>query len=190
MAQISGETNSRADGSTIRSNMEMTAAGGVDVEFEPTTGSSGTGGAGSTMDQAKDRAQEVAGQAQDRLGEVRERAGTMASDARERATEMLDQASTRLEDSGALDMVRQNALPALGVAFGIGFLLAGSSDTGGRLGKAKHQMKGAVMGSLSAALTQQVKEMMASQGGAQGIMNSIMGNQQGGGSGQGSSSAP
>lgn len=167
MERISGETNFGTEGSTIESHMEM-SAGSVETDFDPSLDATGGTGTTSRMDQAKDRARHMAGQAQERLGEVRER-----------ATDVLDQAGTRLEDSGALEIVRNNPLPALGIAFGVGFVLAGSSDTGGRMGKAKQNVKGAVLGSLSAAVSQQVKQLIDSQGGAQGLMNSLMGSQRG-----------
>lgn len=109
---------------------------------------------------------------------MRERAGEMASQAKERA----GQAMSRLEESGAMNTVRDNPLVALGVAFGVGFILAGSSGTGGQVGKAKNQLKGAVMGGLSAAVAQELRNLVGMQGGSGGpggMLGNVFG--QGGG---------
>lgn len=137
------------------------------------------------MDDAREQLGNAADQARDHMGDLRGRAEEMAGQARTRANEMLDQA----ESSEPVRMARENPLPALGIAFAAGFLLAGSSDTGGKFGKAKHQIRGAVMGGISAALAQELRGMMGmqgGQGGAGGLLDSLLGKQgsESGGGGQ------
>ncbi len=140
---------------------------------------------GGTADAARQRADEMAGQARDQVHDAadqlrdhvedaRERADELAGEARSRANELLDQA----ENSPPVRMARDNPLPALGIAFAAGFLLAGSSDSGGRFGKTKQQVRGAVMGGISAALAQEMRGMLGSQEGEGGLLDSLLGKRQ------------
>jgi ElaB/YqjD/DUF883 family membrane-anchored ribosome-binding protein len=168
------------------------------------TGSSWEPGGGSGEGGAMNRVRDAAGQARERLqdlsGSVSGRAGDMAGQAREKAGQALGRAEQVLEERGILDKVRENPLPALGVAFGVGFLLAGSGDQvqGKRsttLYKAKNQLKGAIMGGLSAAVAQEGRNLLGmaqGKGSAGGLLGMLLQNLQGGGSSGGSSgqSAP
>ncbi len=161
--------------------------------WEPSSGS-GEGG-------AMNRVRDAAGQARERLqglsGNVSERAGDMAGQAREKAGQALGRAEQVLEERGILDKVRENPLPALGVAFGVGFLLAGSGDQvqGKRstaMYKAKNQLKGAIMGGLSAAVAQEGRNLLGmaqGKGNAGGLLGMLLQNLQGGGSSGGTSGA-
>lgn len=65
-----------------------------------------------------------------------------------------------IEDRSTLDTVRDNPLVALGIAFGVGFALAGSSGTGGQPRKATNQLKGAMIGGLSAAVARELRGLI------------------------------
>lgn len=159
---------------------------------------SGTGG-GSQQGGAMGKVRDVAGQARDRLqgmaGDLPNRVGDVTGQARQKAGEALGRAEQVLEERGVLDRVRENPLPALGIAFGLGFLLAGSGDDsgkrggargrGGMLHDAKTQLKGAIMGGLSAAVAQEGRNLLGmaqGKGNQGGILGSLLENLQGGGS--------
>lgn len=142
--------------------------------------------AGEMADQARDQVHHAADEARDRLADAKGRAEELVGQARSRAGDLLEQA----EDSAPVRMARDNPLPALGIAFAAGFLLAGSSDTGGRFGRAKQQIRGAVMGGVSAALAQEVRGMLGMQDGeGGGLLDSLMGDSRSGGGGRASSRA-
>jgi ElaB/YqjD/DUF883 family membrane-anchored ribosome-binding protein len=113
----------------------------------------------------------------DRSGDLRERVGGAAHRARDRAGQFFDEAEERIGDhSGVLTTARHNPLAALGIAFAVGFLLAGDSDEPERhpsLAKAKNQVKGAIMGGISAAISQQLRTFIEEQGGIGTLLASL-----------------
>lgn len=114
-------------------------------------------------DEVKHRADEVRGRAQDRMEDARDEVERMAGKAKSRANEMLD-------ETGARRRIDDHPMLALGAAFGIGFLLAGSSeDKGGMRGKVRSQLRAAIMGGMSAAAAQQARSMFGMDGGAGGL---------------------
>lgn len=142
---------------------------GMSGKFDADTGShgsraqSGTGG-------VRDRAERVVSGARARGDEFRDRAGAAAKRARNRADHLVDEAEERLERTGALNTARDNPVAVLGVAFALGFLLAGDGDDDDQprhpaLSKAKNQVKGAIMGGISAAISQQLRTFIEEQGG-------------------------
>lgn len=118
----------------------------------------------------RDRAAGAYEAARERGGEMRGRIGNAAHRARDRAEDIFDDAEIAIEErTGALTTVRRNPVAALGIAFALGFLLAGDSEeTEVRhptVAKAKNQIKGAIMGGISAALSQQLRTFIEEQGG-------------------------
>lgn len=94
------------------------------------------------------------------------RARDFASQARSRAADALDRASSEFEErTGLFRVLRDHPLAAVGVAFAVGFLAAGRSDSAGRYGKAKQQLRGAIIGAISAAVAQETRNMAGIFGG-------------------------
>ncbi|HEX6908841.1 MAG TPA: hypothetical protein VF142_00520 [Longimicrobium sp.] len=121
------------------------------------------------------RASEATSGVRDRLGGVRERA------------------NTALESRGILDRLRDNPLPVLGVAFALGFVLAGSDEDDDegrpttRASRARRELRNALMAGVSAGVAQGARGFLnqaGSQGG--GFINGLLENLLGG-TGEGSS---
>lgn len=131
---------------------------------------------GGMADSVKDlggRASDLAGQAASKLSDV---AGT----ARERLSPALGRAETLLDRAGVIERVRQNPLPALGIAFGVGFILAGSGERSAPVKWARKEVRGAVLGGLTAALAREARSYITGAGG--GMLENLMERVQGGGS--------
>lgn len=205
-----GTTRSMANaGETTPAMGDMspgTAEVRTDLRVERDTGyeaiaASGTAGSRSMQQEAKDRMRQATEQAQNAANQAQQKAREMASQAQGKVNETLDRAESRLEQMGVMDTIRNNPLPALGIAFGIGFLLAGSGDEeeeqqeprrrqkrqrgggGGVMQSAKSQLKGALMGGLSAAVAQEGKNLMGmaqGKGNQGGILGSLFENMAGG----------
>jgi hypothetical protein len=94
------------------------------------------------------------------------RARDLAEDARERARGAFSRTTSALEDraGGALALAREHPLATVGVAFAVGFMVAGTSDSGGRFGKAKQQLRGAIIGAISAAVAQEARSFAEGSG--------------------------
>jgi ElaB/YqjD/DUF883 family membrane-anchored ribosome-binding protein len=173
----------------VHTELSMGRGTGSDRGYSAIAANTGTG-EGGLQEKALNRVRGVAGQVRDRVQDV-------PGQARERMGQAMDRAESLLEERGVLNKVRENPLPALGIAFGLGFLLAGSDDEsrekrGGTMSKAKHQLRGAIIGGLSAAVAQEARNLlgMAQGKGSQGgMLGSLFESLQGGGSGgQGGSS--
>jgi hypothetical protein len=130
---------------------------------------------GGMADSVKDlggRASDLAGQAASKLSDV---AGT----ARERLSPALDRAETLLDRAGVIERARQNPLPALGIAFGLGFVLAGSGERAAPVKWARKELRGAVLGGLAAALAREARGYVTGAGG--GMLGNLIERAQGGG---------
>lgn len=125
-------------------------------------------------DTVKDRAGNLGERARQVAGSVGERAGGVASQARG----LVDRAQTQLENRGILEKVRDNPLPALGVAFAVGFLLAGNDDRGRdtRSSRARRELRNALVAGLSAGAAQGARSFLRQAGAPDGVINSLLEN--------------
>jgi hypothetical protein len=123
---------------------------------------------GGAADTVRDQASHLGSRASELAGTARERAGEFATQAREGVGGALTGAETWLENTGMLERVRRNPLPALGVAFGIGFVLAARSNSAIRgnpnISRAAGQLRGAVMAGVSAAVAREAKHLLDTLG--------------------------
>ncbi|HYH81090.1 MAG TPA: hypothetical protein VEX86_14910 [Longimicrobium sp.] len=137
-------------------------------------------------DRAAGRVKDVAGtvaetagdlgnRARSLAGDVAERAGDFASRARDRVGAVAERATEELEDRGWLARMRENPLPALGVAFAAGFLLAGGGR-GGRGSRVRGELRSAVTAGLSAGLAQGARAFLRNAGAEDGVINSLLEN--------------
>lgn len=113
------------------------------------------------------------------------RAGDAASAARERVSGLRERTNRVLEKRGVVDRLRENPLPVLGIAFAIGFLVAGSDDrhSDSRAARARRELRGALMAGLSAGIAQGVRSFLdetGNEGG--GFVSSLLDNLAGEGS--------
>lgn len=131
-------------------------------------------GAAEFTRRVRDRAEEAFDSARTRTGELRDRVGGAAHRARRQAEYLFDEAEDTLENrTGMLGIAQSRPVAALGIAFAIGFMLAGDNEEPERptsLSKARNQIKGAIMGGISAALSQQLRTFIEEQGGIGAIL--------------------
>ena len=201
-----GRDHSGLEAGTSRSMSMGDAPGSADVHagiaFNANAGAD-EGLRERTVNRVKDVAGDVADaagglgeRARSVAGDVADRAGDLASRARDRVSGLADQAQSALEERGWLDRLRENPLPALGVAFAAGFLLAGggtgtggevemgtgTGSTGGARGlrggatRVRGELRGALAAGLSAGLAQGARAFLRNVGAEDGVINSIVQN--------------
>jgi hypothetical protein len=110
------------------------------------------------------------------------RASEATSGARERLSGLRERTNSTLENRGLLDRLRENPLPLLGVAFALGFVLAGGDDADDleqptRGSRARRELRGALMAGVSAGIAQGARGFLnqaGSQGG--GFVNGLLDN--------------
>ena len=102
-------------------------------------------------------------------GEVHDRGGGRSTRAREavfrargQAGDFLTRAANAVEErTGLIGKARDNPLAAIGIAFAVGFLVAGRSETSSRFSKTKQQLRGAIIGAVSAAVAEEARNFMS-----------------------------
>lgn len=119
----------------------------------------------------------------DRVGDV---AGTVGSKASGAASTVRERANTLMEQRGILDRLRENPLPLLGVAFAIGFVIAGNDDDDrddrpSRGSAARRELRGALMAGVSAGIAQGARGFLSQTGNqGSGFLNELLENVLGG----------
>jgi len=113
-------------------------------------------------------------------GNVGEKAGDLASQARSRVSGLTDRATTALDERGMLGKLRENPLPALGIAFAVGFLLAGggrgSAAPGSKSARARSELRNALMAGVTAGLGQGARSFLRNLGAEDSVVNDVMQN--------------
>ena len=130
-----------------------------------------------TRERVTAKARDVAGTVKERASELGERARSATSGVASQARGLADRAQSELQNRGVLEKIRDNPLPALGIAFAVGFLLSGSSDRGtGKASRAKRELRNALVAGLSTGLAQGARGFLRQAGAPDGVINSLMEN--------------
>jgi hypothetical protein len=111
--------------------------------------------------------------------ELGHRASDAASAARERVSGLRDRTNRVLERRGVVERLRENPLPVLGVAFAIGFLLAGGDDRNSstRAARARRELRSALVAGLSAGIAQGARSFLNEAGSeGSGFLSSLIDN--------------
>jgi ElaB/YqjD/DUF883 family membrane-anchored ribosome-binding protein len=138
--------------------------------------------------ETREKAEGLGARARHLAEELGSRATGAASTARERVTDLRDRTNRTLERRGIVDRIRENPLPVLGVAFAIGFILAGDEDRGSRTrgARARRELRNALMAGLSAGIAQGARAFF-SEAGSEGssfvssLLDNLTGESGGGG---------
>jgi hypothetical protein len=128
---------------------------------------------------AREHADTLTERARHAAEELGHQAGDVASAARDRLGDLRERANDLLERRGIIDRMRENPLPVIGVAFALGFLLAGNDGRGtsSRGARARRELRNALAAGLSAGLAQGARSFFneaGSEGG--GFVNSLLEN--------------
>ncbi len=111
---------------------------------------------------------------------VRDQASGAASAARGRLGALSERASSALEGRGVIARLQENPLPALGVAFAVGFLVAGGTNASTRpnspAARARQELRGALMAGLSSGVSQGARGFLDTAGRPEGFANSFLRN--------------
>lgn len=152
-----------------------------------------SGSASGQQGGVRDKVSGAADAVRDRAGAVGERASGAASGAKGRLGALSERANSALEGRGVLSRLQENPLPALGVAFAAGFLLAGGTNASARpnspAARARQELRNALMSGASAGLAQGARGFLDTAGRPEGFANTflrnLLGNVLGGGEGGG-----
>lgn len=128
----------------------------------------------------RDKVSGAADAVRDRAGEVGERASGAASGAKGRLGALSERANSALGGTGVLSRLQENPLPALGVAFAAGFLLAGGTNASSRpnspAARARQELRNALMSGASAGLAQGARGFLDTAGRPEGFANTFLRN--------------
>jgi ElaB/YqjD/DUF883 family membrane-anchored ribosome-binding protein len=131
-------------------------------------------------DTVTDAAGNLGEKARSVAGNVGEKAGDLASQARSRVSGLSERATTALDERGMLGKLRENPLPALGIAFAVGFLLAGggrgSAAPGSKSARARSELRNALMAGVTAGLGQGARSFLRNLGAEDSVVNDVMQN--------------
>lgn len=171
----------------VHSGLHSGATGGGDpygglgfATPAPTAGS-----AGRSAEPEGGDPENLLGRARHLAEDLGHRAGDAASAARERVSGLRETTNRVLEKRGVIDRLRENPLPVLGIAFAIGFLVAGADDRNAntRAARARRELRSALMGGLSAGIAQGVRSFLNETGNeGSGFVASLLDNLSGEGS--------
>jgi hypothetical protein len=140
-------------------------------------------------DDAAERPEKLGERARHLAGDLGHRASDAAATARERVSGLRERANRVLERRGVVERLRENPLPVLGVAFAIGFLLAGGDDRNSntRTARARRELRSALVAGLSAGIAQGARSFLNEAGSeGSGFLSSLIDNLAGESGGRGS----
>lgn len=140
--------------------------------FEDPLGS-GAGGGSRPYESARHTFDDL----RDRASDLGDRTSEWASRTRRKLDDTLHTVEDRLhlDESGIVQTIRENPILAAGMAFGVGFLLAGGprASRSGLIGTATGQLRSAVLGGLTAAVTQELHDLLEEHGGIAGLISAF-----------------
>lgn len=130
------------------------------------------------VDTVRENAGQWAGTVREGASQLGQRAGETAQQARRRLGDLSERTNQMLDERGMLDRLKENPLPALAIAFGVGFLLAGGRRSGyddSAAGRARRELRNALMAGLTAGAAQATRGFLQAAGGSDGILNAVRG---------------
>lgn len=168
--------------SEVHSEIRAEPSKGIGNSGSYDAGSAGTidrapTGIGERAAELRDRASE---EITDRVEDLRDRATEKIDDARDETNrlkaKLTDRTNRALDESGARARIQDHPLVALGAAFGLGYLLAGSGgQKHGVRGKVRTQARALIIGGISAAVAQQARSILGTESGQSGGLGNLFG---------------
>jgi ElaB/YqjD/DUF883 family membrane-anchored ribosome-binding protein len=120
-------------------------------------------------EEVAERVDDLRGRARDRMDGVRDQASRIRAD-------VTDRAGRALDGTGIPGRVQNHPMLALGAAFGLGYLLAGSgAQKRGMRGKVRTQLRAAIVGGVTAAIAQQAQSILGFESGQGGGLGNLFG---------------
>lgn len=169
-----GSMGDPTGGAEVRSGLHSGRGG---EELSALGFAEGSPAAGGVRERVTERARTVAQGMRETAGTLGTRAGEVAGQARERLGELSERTNRALEQRGLIARLQENPLPALAIAFGIGFLLAGGGRGGNvdtPTGRVRRELRSALMAGLTAGAAQATRGFLQSAGRPDGALSSIL----------------